>query len=422
MKRFITIQLLLLASAVLLLVSVTKSNAMPIFARKYGFKCSYCHTTIPRLNETGFRFRAAGFRLPSDIGGPQPDENYQLGNYLAIALTGALSNNTTNPPGAASTSTFSMGLDQIMVAAAGAMTPEMSGDVHLMYDPMSGTFGLDKAYAQYTTGAENGFFTAKLGVLDPFQGYQASDEAMGLSDPLIKADAAVGPNGSTLFTSGGLPQFGLELGYTWPTTAVRASVLGGVFNSSGQPMPVEGTGGKPVGPSQNSVDFQLFVTQFLNQEGAGLSGYFYMGSIDLPTGVSSSSPDSNVFQDKFIRYAIYGTLPISSFQVLAGWQQGTDNSWDSTTFAKGSDFSSSGFFGELDYQIAPLLGVGVRYDQFDPWTKQSDNLINGVAGFVNYAVGDGLQFVGEYQSLTTQQGPGQKETDGSFGINVIWIH
>ncbi|HET6400738.1 MAG TPA: hypothetical protein VFH95_04990 [Candidatus Kapabacteria bacterium] len=419
MKRSTTIPLTILSCALTLATWTSAGSAMPIFARKYGFKCSYCHTTIPRLNETGFRFRAAGFRLPSDIG-TQTDENYQLGNYLAVALTGAVNDAATNPPDAASTSTLSMGLDQIMVAVAGAMTPDMSADVHLMYDPMTGLFGLDKAYAQYTTGAEDGFFTAKLGVLDPLQGYQASDEAMGNSDPLIRATTAIGPNGSTLFTTGGLPQFGLELGYTWPTTAVRATVSGGVYSDGqGGVIPVEGTAGKPAGPSQNSVDMQVFITQFLNKEGAGLSGYLYYGSVDLPT--SSPAPDT-LFQDKYLRYAIYGTLPISSFQILAGFQQGTDNSWDTAKLVKGSDFTNSGWFGEADYQIAPLFGVGARYDQFVPWTQSSDNAINAIAGFVNYAFGNGLQVVGEYQSITTQQGPGVKETDGNFGINVIWIH
>lgn len=44
--------------------------SMPNFARKYAMDCNACHTTIPRLNEFGFQFRKAGFRLPSDIGKP----------------------------------------------------------------------------------------------------------------------------------------------------------------------------------------------------------------------------------------------------------------------------------------------------------------------------------------------------------------
>src|ERR1041385_9540486 len=50
------------------LAALPAANAMPLFARKYGVPCSTCHTTIPRLNETGYKFRAAGFRMLADIG------------------------------------------------------------------------------------------------------------------------------------------------------------------------------------------------------------------------------------------------------------------------------------------------------------------------------------------------------------------
>jgi len=57
-----------IASAALLIAAARPASAMPMFARKLGVPCATCHTTIPRLNEVGFRFREAGFRLPDDIG------------------------------------------------------------------------------------------------------------------------------------------------------------------------------------------------------------------------------------------------------------------------------------------------------------------------------------------------------------------
>ena len=38
--------------------------AVPVFARKYGFNCTMCHSAYPRLNDFGARFRAGGYRLP----------------------------------------------------------------------------------------------------------------------------------------------------------------------------------------------------------------------------------------------------------------------------------------------------------------------------------------------------------------------
>ena len=50
------------------MVHLARLTRIPAFARKLNVSCNHCHTTIPRLNRTGYRFRAAGFRLPEDIG------------------------------------------------------------------------------------------------------------------------------------------------------------------------------------------------------------------------------------------------------------------------------------------------------------------------------------------------------------------
>lgn len=39
-------------------------SAIPVFARKYGANCTMCHSSFPRLNDLGARFRANGYRLP----------------------------------------------------------------------------------------------------------------------------------------------------------------------------------------------------------------------------------------------------------------------------------------------------------------------------------------------------------------------
>src|SRR5262245_43055809 len=58
---------------------------MPMFARKYGVPCSTCHTTAPRLNETGYRFRAAGFRMPEELG-QKSEEQFDVFDYFSTRL------------------------------------------------------------------------------------------------------------------------------------------------------------------------------------------------------------------------------------------------------------------------------------------------------------------------------------------------
>jgi len=61
MRRFVILALAVgLASLV-----PARATAVPIFAERYGFKCTQCHTAVPDLNAFGEHFRRAGYRLPN---------------------------------------------------------------------------------------------------------------------------------------------------------------------------------------------------------------------------------------------------------------------------------------------------------------------------------------------------------------------
>jgi hypothetical protein len=62
-----TLRLLLAGVLMAVVVSAllpTTSQAVPVFARKYGFSCTMCHSNFPRLNDYGVRYRENGYRLP----------------------------------------------------------------------------------------------------------------------------------------------------------------------------------------------------------------------------------------------------------------------------------------------------------------------------------------------------------------------
>lgn len=48
----------------LLLGTFLPAQAMPGFARKYGFTCTMCHSAYPRLNDFGERYRANAYQVP----------------------------------------------------------------------------------------------------------------------------------------------------------------------------------------------------------------------------------------------------------------------------------------------------------------------------------------------------------------------
>src|SRR5262245_42304590 len=60
--------------------------AMPMFARRLGVPCSTCHTSPPRLNETGYQFRAAGYRMPAEIGKVGEKKPFNFFDYNGVRL------------------------------------------------------------------------------------------------------------------------------------------------------------------------------------------------------------------------------------------------------------------------------------------------------------------------------------------------
>lgn len=61
---------------------VNTSDAVPVFARKYGFECTMCHSNFPRLNDFGQRYRNNGYQLP----GRENEEKTVLETPTPVAL------------------------------------------------------------------------------------------------------------------------------------------------------------------------------------------------------------------------------------------------------------------------------------------------------------------------------------------------
>ena len=59
--------------AVALILAAPNAEATPKFARQTGQNCSFCHSGVPRLNDTGLSFKNNGFRLPNSNETPGKD-------------------------------------------------------------------------------------------------------------------------------------------------------------------------------------------------------------------------------------------------------------------------------------------------------------------------------------------------------------
>jgi len=79
-----------LAFIMLLLITLipTKSDAIPVFARKYDMSCITCHAAFPKLNEFGEQFASDNMRLPNwkDTTKSGGDDMLALPDTVPLAL------------------------------------------------------------------------------------------------------------------------------------------------------------------------------------------------------------------------------------------------------------------------------------------------------------------------------------------------
>ncbi len=82
MTKLIARLVLTSASVASLLCLCLPAQAIPVFARKYGFNCTMCHSSFPRLNDWGQRYRQNGYQLP----GRESEEKTVLQSPAPVAF------------------------------------------------------------------------------------------------------------------------------------------------------------------------------------------------------------------------------------------------------------------------------------------------------------------------------------------------
>ena len=76
------------------------ANAMPQFARKFKLPCAACHDalTFPRLNDVGYKFRRAGFRMPENIGKEELTD-FSMADYFSARAQADSTTDVTSQSG-----------------------------------------------------------------------------------------------------------------------------------------------------------------------------------------------------------------------------------------------------------------------------------------------------------------------------------
>lgn len=391
-----------------------EAKAMPMFARKLGVECTTCHTVIPRLNETGFKFREAGYRMPEEIGKSQ-EKKFDVADYFSGRIQARYDAKRTKI-GSRSTVTNQVSFHELtLYPATGAWGKYLSSLVELSIAPEDFA-EVENGYIRANGGNEKRFFQGRIGIFHPFEGFGASDRPGAISRPFFQTNAA-NFNQTTFFTPWGFDEAGVEAGLDYARTSLRATLFNGIVvreeDGAFKAFPAQGGELSKTASTlaHNTPDFQIFFNQILANYAGGVSVYYYHGNIALPVAGSE-----DFFRNNYDRVALYGSYPLAKQAlVLAAFQHGRDH------LTSGKTFESRGFFGEVDFPLSEYATPGIRYDWFDPSTDKSKNELRGITAFVNIPLNNGLQFITEYQHKNTKRGTAPDRTDDAFQIRFIFI-
>ncbi|MGH9898899.1 MAG: hypothetical protein ACRD63_07815 [Pyrinomonadaceae bacterium] len=427
-RRVAIIGLILVWSALITLVfrsAEQNVKAIPMFARRLGVSCATCHTSPPRLNETGYNFRAAGFRMPEEIGKTPEKRPFKFGDHAGVRIQLRWDEGRFEDELVKTKHHFDL------FAAEGYFLYEpwgkhLSSNIKLTIYPedFHDTEGHERLEGnlKFVYGSAKHFFEIRGGVPHPMEGYGASDVAVSDTRPYFQ-EQPVNFNQSTLFTPWNFHQAAVTAGYYQGRTTIRALLLEGIRASPDENSELGAFGRKE--PFSKSVpfarhttpDLQVFVNRILNSNAGGVSFYYYRGNVTLPILDPTGKEIANSsFQNFFDRMAFYGSYPIKRLTLFGGAERGSD------AIAQGGRFTSFGAYGEAAVTaINDLTQIGVRYDWFDPSRNKADNRVQGVTVYINAWARDTFRFVGEYRHLNLKQGLLADRKNDEFQLRLIYI-
>ena len=468
------------------------ANAMPNFARKYGVPCGTCHTTIPRLNETGYKFRAAGFRLLEEIGKSE-DKKFELGDYFAARLQARYDTQVTNQPNGAAvanvinnvpgprTTTNALSFQEFTLYPLTGSWGKYFGSLAELSTSPEDVFEIENAYVRFVFGNSDKFFTGRVGIFHPWEGFGASDRPFSNARPFFQT-VPISAGGRAIpfvFQPWGLDEAGIEFGGDIKKLSLRAAVLNGTLirwegeANSFLPFPAQ-TGPwkganqataaltKPFdSPGHSTPDFSANATYILHPDGGGISLIYYHGNVATPThctdgtavgkpnattgevcgvtGASTASPFGTVgntdfdlssataFRNNFDRVGVYASYPIGKhFLPQGGLQYGRDttpvDAGAFPTIPTLKHFDSKGAFVEGSWAFNDYVTAGIRYDWYKPkYAVSTFNTQWAITPYVSIPLQNGFQIIAENQHRDFQLNATNHRQNDTFQARIIFI-
>lgn len=309
----------------------SRARAVPIFAERYGFRCTQCHTAVPDLNAFGEHFRRAGYRIPN------VPQNHVF--PLALRVQETWTKNLL-PSQDRRFNTLAIAIS----TANFGRNDEYSYFTRYLFGSQGAAGSLYYGYLQHVTPQTGSF--ARLGLF----GLQTIANATQRLDTITSQPAytyTVGHSSANFST----PRLGLELGDRNDREDVEVAVSIDEYHGAAY--------GAPAPPSDLAQSFarpELFGTANYT-----LSPEFQVGVLGLNGERSFTSRSTGAYySDIYYRDGVEAmwTSPSRRFDLTGQQLWGHDDNSDGF----GTPLSSSGGFLTFKYHPSHNSYIGVRYD------------------------------------------------------------
>jgi hypothetical protein len=387
MKKISIILLVLIA---LPLVAPAPGQAIPAFARKYGFNCMMCHTAYPKLNDWGQRYRDNGYQLPGQEG--KEKTTFDTPTPIALRTSTGLNGYSVKPTGDASYQTTSeFALNGLDLLAAGVMHKNIS--VLLIYtpridEPTAGYMSAEPAQPGALESASiifsnivPGALNVRVGRFEPAYHVFSSKRSYYLMEG-YEVYGYPTPRNDFIFDDN---QIGVE--------ATGHFKCGFKYGAG----VVNGTGAQP--DNNTFKDLYLVLSQTIGagdgqSAGHRIGAFVYYGKQPLLSAADSAAFGAGPFAAHanvpYYRYGGTASLNWRTFNLLGTYMRGTDDKV-LNVFDKTKGYEYTGGFVELDYAglwnnrlVASALYNWVTPPDYD---KESGK-VNAYTGLMRYYFGD----------------------------------
>jgi len=361
-------------------------QAIPEFARKYGFNCNMCHTGFTKLNDFGQRFRDNGYQIAGQQG--QEKNVFEGGIPLSLRLPVGYTSYNTNKNTASGFNLF--GFDLL---AAGVLHKNVS--FLLIYTPridMPSTsfLGPDSlnSNASQTGSLESvslvfsniikDVLNIRVGRFEPAYHMFSSKRSYYLMQS-YEVYTMTTPNNSFGFNDN---QIGIEA-----TGHFRSGFKYGAGF-------VNGNGGNP--DNNNYKDIYLNLSQTIGKgdgqsagQRIGLFGYYGWQPLTLPGKVIGPTGNTNGMNSKtFYRYGATGSFNWQTLNLQIMYMKGIDDK-AFNTLEPTKNYNYNGGFVELNYagMLNNRLVASAVYNWIMPPSYDSDRDLKAYSVLLRYYLG-----------------------------------